>query len=197
MPLRLPKAVRRQQLLDAAILIVREDGADELTLGNLAKRAAVSKPVVYDHFPTRSALLIELYRWIDTERVETFRKAMSTGHRDIYETVEVLANVHIKCASETDGEFQAVGAALAGSAEKAAVFEELLGNCVQMFVSVLGPHTALKRAELERRCIGLVGAAEAIAAAILRGNCTEEEGIETFIATVHGSLSPSLRTSPT
>lgn len=187
-PARLSKADRRRQLLDTALLIVKEEGADELTLGNLAKRATISKPVVYDHFPTRSALLIDLYRWIDTERVEAFRKAMSVGHRDVNETVEVLANVHIKCASETDGEFQAVGAALAGSAEKAAVFEELLDNCVQMFMSVLSPYTSLERAELERRCIGLVGAAEALAGAILRGSCTEAEGIASFIVAVHGSL---------
>jgi hypothetical protein len=35
-----------------------------------------------------------------------------------------------------EGEFLAVGAALAGSEEKAAVFDELLANSDQMFVSV-------------------------------------------------------------
>ena len=50
---RLSKAERRQQLLDTALRIVREEGADRLTLGHLAIRAGVSKPVTYEHFGTR------------------------------------------------------------------------------------------------------------------------------------------------
>jgi AcrR family transcriptional regulator len=44
-PSRLSKAERRQQLLDTALAIVREEGADRLTLGHLAARAGVSKPI--------------------------------------------------------------------------------------------------------------------------------------------------------
>ena len=55
---RLPREARRRQLLEAALGIVRAEGADKLTLGYLAERAGVSKPVVYDHFATRSLLLI-------------------------------------------------------------------------------------------------------------------------------------------
>lgn len=78
---------RRQQLLETARLIVREEGADRLTLSHLAVRAGVSKPVTYEHFETRTGLLIELYRWIDTERIAAFRTLMapegkSTGERD-------------------------------------------------------------------------------------------------------------------
>ena len=55
---RLSSASRRRQLLAVALSIVREEGADRLTLGHLAQRAGVSKPVAYDHFGTRSGLLI-------------------------------------------------------------------------------------------------------------------------------------------
>jgi len=48
---RLPKAERRQ-LLAIALVIVREEGADRLTLGHLAARAGVSKPITYEHFGT-------------------------------------------------------------------------------------------------------------------------------------------------
>lgn len=185
---RLPKAGRRRQLLDTALLIVREEGADRLTLGHLAARAVVSKPVVYDHFGTRSGLLIELYRWIDTERVNAFRDAMATGDRSIEETVKVLAAAYINCAADTADEFHAVGAALAGSEEKAAVFQELLDNCVQMFVSVLKPHSTLSPAELERRCVGMVGAGEALSGAIVRGKCSEAEAAAAFTSLIRGGL---------
>ena len=187
-PRRLPGAERRRQLLDTALLIVREEGADRLTLGHLATRAGVSKPVAYDHFGTRSGLLIELYRWIDTERVDAFRDAMAAGERSLEECVGALAAAYIRCAADKTDEFHAVGAALAGSEEKAAVFQELLDNSVRMFVSVLEPHSALPAAELERRCVGLVGAGEALSAALVRGGLGEAEAVRVFASLIEGGL---------
>lgn len=187
-PRRLPKAERRRRLLEAGMTIVRELGADRLTLGHLAERAGVSKPVVYDHFETRSALLIALYRWIDLERVAAFETAMAAGAFGTEETYAMLASAYIQCAADTKGEFHAVGAALAGSEEKAAVFQELLDNCVQMFVAVLRAHTTLSRRELERRCVGLVGAGEALSAALVKGQISEGEARKSFNAIIRGSV---------
>lgn len=185
---RLSNADRKRQLLETALAIVREEDADRLTLGHLAVRAGVSKPVVYDHFGTRSGLLIELYKWIDTERVSAFTDAMSSGHRTLEETALVLASAYIQCAADNTDEFHAVGAALAGSHEKAAVFQELLDNCVQMFVSVLAPHTDSPTADLERRCTGLVGAGEALAGASVRGRHTVDEATDAFASLIRGAL---------
>ena len=188
---RLPKAERREQLIETARLIVRAEGADRLTLGRLAMRAGVSKPVVYDHFATRSALLIELYRRLDRERVDAFRDAMADGRRGLTETVDLLAEAFIHCAADTRGEVHAIGAAMAGSEEKAAVLRELFDHCVQMFVSVLTPHTSLPPDELERRCIGLVGGGEALAAAAVRGHGSEAQAAEAFASLIHGAMGAS------
>lgn len=185
---RLSKAERRRQLLETALLIVREEDADRLTLGHLAVRAGVSKPVVYDHFGSRSGLLIALYQWIDIERVNAFRDAMSATARSLDETTRILASAYIQCAADNTDEFYAVGAALAGSEEKAAVFQELLDNCVRMFMTVLEPHAALSTAELERLCTGLVGAGEALSGALVRGQHDEEAVIETFASLIRGAL---------
>lgn len=190
---RLSRTARRRQLLDTALVIVREEGADRLTLGHLAARAGVSKPVAYDHFGTRSGLLIELYKMIDTERVTAFRDDMARGERSAGETVERLAAAYIRCAGDMTDEFHAVGAALAGSEEKAAVFQELLDNSVQMFVSVLTPHSPVPRDALERRCVGLVGAGEALSALMMRGRCSEAEAVETFAALIAGALQKARR----
>lgn len=189
-PRRLSRGTRRQQLLDTALAIIRAEGADRLTLGHLADRAGISKPVVYDHFSTRSGLLIALYRWIDDARVAAFQQAMAAGDHDMAETARLLAIAYLRCAGAVTDEFHAVGAALAGSEEKAAVFQELLDNCVRMFVAVLRPHAVLPEPELERRCIGLVGAGEALAGGLVRGLCREEEAAATFAALIRGSLLP-------
>lgn len=187
---RLAKADRRRQLLDTALLIVREEGADRLTLGHLAIRAGVSKPVVYDHFATRSVLLIELYKWIDTERVDAFRDAMAKTTLGLEQTALILADAYIQCAANHTDEFHAVGAALAGSEEKSAVFQELLDNCVQMFVAVLKPQAAssVSAAELEIRCIGLIGAGEALAGALVRARHDKDQMIASFASLIRGAL---------
>ncbi|GGD37343.1 TetR/AcrR family transcriptional regulator [Aureimonas glaciei] len=185
---RLSGAERRRQLLDTALRIVRAEGADRLTLGHLAASAGVSKPVAYDHFGTRSGLLIELYRWIDTERVDAFRDAMATGERSFEETAATLAAAYIDCAADMTNAFHSVGAALAGSEEKAAVLQELLDHSVQMFVSVLKPNSALPLRELERRCIGLVGAGEALSAALVRGKLDRAAATGVFSSLIKGSL---------
>lgn len=187
-PRRLSKTERRRQLLDTAIKIVREEGADSLTLGHLAKRAGISKPVAYEHFGTRSTLLIELYRLIDAEQVNALRAALATDERSFAETAEVLASTYIHCYADTSGEWHAVGAALAGSEEKEAVYQELLDGYVQLFATLLKPHSTLPASVLEQRCIGLIGAGEALSAAMVRGNCSEAEATQTFIALIQGGL---------
>jgi len=185
-PRRLSKDERYRQLLRTAQAVVREEDADKLTLAYLAERAGVSKPVVYDHFPTRSALLIALYRWIDTERVNAFREAMSSSTRSLEETAQLLAHAYIECAADNTGEFHAVGAALAGSQEKAAVFQELLDQCVEMFVAILAPFVGRPTQALRRRCVGLVGAGEALAGAAVRGRWSRAEATATFAAMILG-----------
>lgn len=185
---RLSKADRHHQLLTTALDVIRTQGADALTLGHLAICAGVSKPVVYDHFGSRSGLLIDLYRWIDGERIETFRQAMAATHRDRDETIACLADAYIRCAADLTGEFHIVGAALAGSADKADVYDELLDQAVAMFVSVLRPFTKVSDDAATRLCIGLVGAGEGLSAAIVRGKLTEADAIAAFAGIIRGSL---------
>lgn len=183
---RLSKAARRQQLLNTALAIVQEENTDRLTLGHLAVCAGVSKPVVYDHFATRSALLIALYEWIDVERVRTFTEAMTATPRSVQATIEMLASAYIHCAADKTHAFHQVGAALAGSEEKTAVFQALLDNCVDMFVSILTPHVTMSPTSLQQCCTGLVGAGEALSAALTRGQLKENDAVSAFATLLTG-----------
>lgn len=189
---RLAKAERRRQLLDTALAIVREEGADRLTLGHLAARAGVSKPIAYEHFGTRAALLAELLRAIDARQAAALREALSIGGRSLAATADLLAGAYIHCAAATSGEWHAIGAALsAAGGELEAVHRELLDGYARLFASALRPCTAaLPPAELERRCAGLIGAAEALSLAMLRGACGEAEAARSLAALIEGGLRP-------
>lgn len=185
---RLSKAQRRQQLLDTALAIVREEGADRLTLGRLAARAGVSKPIAYEHFGTRSGLLIELYKAIDSGQAQALRERLLALPRGLHETASVLAAAYMHCYSDTSGEWHAVGAALSGSEEMDAVHQELLGGYVDLFVAVLQPYSDLPAQELHLRCVGVVGSGEALSAAMVRGEATEQQAAEALAALMRASV---------
>lgn len=57
---RLPPEVRRRELLDAALDVITEDGFDALSVEAVARRAGVTRPVIYDLFGDLDTLLIAL-----------------------------------------------------------------------------------------------------------------------------------------
>jgi len=140
--------------------------------------------VAYDHFNSRSDLLIKLYRWIDTERIDTFRKARAATSRSLDETIASLADACVHCAADLTGEFHIVGAALAESPEMAEGYGELLGQSVAMFVTILQPFGGLSESAATCLCTGQVGAGEALSVAIVRGKVAETDAIATFTDTI-------------
>jgi AcrR family transcriptional regulator len=170
--------------------MVGEKGTDGLTLARLAERAGVSKPVAYDHFGRRADLLLELYRSIDTEKVASFGERMEDGTFGRKIAVGELARAYIDCASDVTGDFHAVGAALAGTPERASVLSDLLENSIQMFVAVLRPHVVLAPAELGRLCRALVAAGECLAADVVNGGSTLTEASSTFADIIAGATEP-------
>lgn len=171
---------RHQQLLENGLTIVRDNGVDALTLGALAQHAGVSKPVVYDHFDTRSSLLTALYRWIDAERKRAFQEGMAQDDLAYEPTIDALSSTYIRCATDASGEFFAIGAAMTGNEERARIYRELVDTGVQMFEAVLRPHVRMPDPELQRLCIALVGAGESLSTSVLEGVTTEAEAITTY-----------------
>ena len=62
----MPRPSRRAALLDAAIAVIRRDGAQALTLDAVAAQAGISKGGVLYHFATKRALIEGLIdHWLD------------------------------------------------------------------------------------------------------------------------------------
>jgi len=58
---RMPPEDRRQQLLDAALGVILEQGYAGVSIEAVARSAGVTRPVVYDHFPNLGVLLQALF----------------------------------------------------------------------------------------------------------------------------------------
>lgn len=57
---RLPREARRRQLLDCARAVFAAEGYAGGSMDQIAERAEVSKPVLYQHFPGKHELFLEL-----------------------------------------------------------------------------------------------------------------------------------------
>ncbi|MCT8176497.1 TetR/AcrR family transcriptional regulator [Variovorax sp. CY25R-8] len=121
---RLPKEERNRQLMDVAWSIVRGEGTDALTLGYLAERAGVTKPVVYDHFGTRTGLLGVLYEEYDGRQHALMDEALRVAARSLPAVAKVIAATYVNCVMEMGREMPGVSAALAGSPELDALKKE-------------------------------------------------------------------------
>jgi AcrR family transcriptional regulator len=53
----MPREERREQLLDATLALIAEKGYESVSMEGIARRAGVSKPVVYDLFGSLAELL--------------------------------------------------------------------------------------------------------------------------------------------
>ncbi len=57
---RMPPGQRREQLLDAALSVILDQGYSGVSIEAIARAAGVTRPVIYDHFPNLGTLLYAL-----------------------------------------------------------------------------------------------------------------------------------------
>lgn len=163
---RLSKQDRHAQLLEVARELIRDAGTDELTLGRLAERAGVTKPLVYDHFGDRSGILAELYRAFEIRQRKTLDAALLGAGPGLPEVAAVMAEAYIDCSLKEGRELAGVIAALAGSSTLSLLRQEAeeayLTRCRAALEPLCGPIDA---AGLH----ALIGAGDALARNALTG----------------------------
>lgn len=188
---KLSRAERRAQLLGVAQAIVREQGTDALTLGALAERAGVSKPIAYSHFDTRSGLMIALSREIMERQVKDLAAVLDHTPASLDEVARVLAKQYMECTTTIGPEWHAISAALRGDAQMDAHQREMMRAHAAFYAGVLAPLSGLPAADVQRRCVGILGAAEALSDEMVRGGCSREQAADDLAGLVVNWLQPA------
>jgi AcrR family transcriptional regulator len=104
---RLPRLARRRQLLDAAMEVFVARGYHAAAMDEIADRAGVSKPVLYQHFPGKQ----ELYLALLDESVEQLIEAVRTALRsttDNAQRVTATFSAYFGYVAEHRGTFRLV-----------------------------------------------------------------------------------------
>lgn len=171
---RLSRAERYGQLVEVSWGLVRAEGADALTLGRLAERAGVAKPVVYSHFSSRTALLAALFSEFDDRQTVMFEKYLEVAEESLDGHANAIATSYVGCALAQGRELTGVLAALEGSPELEQVKRESERAYSERCREILAPFAAAG-GPTQPSMTALFGAAEALSHAAVAGLLSPEE----------------------
>jgi AcrR family transcriptional regulator len=157
---RLPRLARRRQLLDAALEVFVARGYHAAAMDEIADRAGVSKPVLYQHFPGKQ----ELYLALLDESVERLIEGLRTALRsnpDNRERVNATFAAYFGYVAEHSGTFRLVFES--DFTSEPAVRERLDAAdrlCADMISQVIKEDAGLADDEAHLLSIGLLGMAQ-------------------------------------
>jgi AcrR family transcriptional regulator len=104
---RLPREQRRQQVLAAALDVFSTAGYHSASMDEIAERAGVSKPVLYQHFPGKLDLYLALLDAGIDDLMAAARTAL-TGTTDNATRVSAMVNAYFSFVREPGGAFRLV-----------------------------------------------------------------------------------------
>ena len=161
---RLSRPERHIQLLDVARELIRDAGTDEFTLGRLAVRAGVTKPLVYEHFGDKAGVLAELYREFAARQQEMLDAALGDAELELTTVARLVAGAYIDCCLAEGRELADVVSALAGSSTLSSLRQEAedayRAKCREALEPLAGP---IDEAGLH----AIIGAGDALARSAL------------------------------
>lgn len=157
---RLPRVRRRRQLLAAAQEIFVARGYHAAAMDEIADRAGVSKPVLYQHFPGKLELYLALLEEHSEVLVEKQREALESTDDNRQRVIASFRAYFDFVAG--DGEafrlvFESDLRNLPAVREKS---EQTMQRCAELIGAVIRQDTSISDEEAHLLSIGLVGMAE-------------------------------------
>jgi AcrR family transcriptional regulator len=173
--------------------IARRDGADALTLGRLAQEAGVSRPVAYEHFETRSGLLVALYREIADRQYEQAQTVLDPAADDLPSLATRVGRAFMHCYTTTGPEAFAIAASLKGDATMEAAQKALTERYVNAYAKAFEGVTDLSGPALLIRFAAIVAAGEELSQRMLAGELDETTAADTLASLITAWLPPASR----
>jgi AcrR family transcriptional regulator len=157
---RLPRSARRKQLLAAAQEVFVVQGYHSAAMDDIAERAGVSKPVLYQHFPGKLDLYLALLDTHAEALVTRVREAMaSTTDNKVRVDAAIQAYYDF-----VDGEGQAYRLVFESDLRNENPVRERVdrvnAECMAAIADTITADTGLDRQSAELLAMGLIGAAE-------------------------------------
>lgn len=189
---RLSRQDRHEQLVRVAWQMVRQEGTEALSLGRLAERAQIAKPVVYDHFATRADLLTVLYQDFDASQTALMDAALQDSEPTLASKATVIASSYVDCVLLQGREIPGVIAALAGSPELEKIKRNYRASFIEKCRRVLAPFTGDAGIPVAGLW-AMLGAADAVSEAAAMGEISAGQARDELFETIMALAARSLR----
>src|SRR5947199_5100928 len=160
-PVRLPRSARRKQLLAAAQEVFVAQGYHAAAMDDIAERAGVSKPVLYQHFPGKLELYQALLTTYADELVAQVEAALSATAEN-EERVEAAVAAYFDFVAGEGKAYRLIfGSDLRGDA--AEVVEGAMKRCIETVAEAVTTDAGLDSARARLLAVGLVGLSQVAA----------------------------------
>jgi AcrR family transcriptional regulator len=160
---RLPRTARRRQLLDAALAVFTAQGYHAAAMDDIAEKAGVSKPVLYQHFPGKRELYLALLDESAESLLDAVRAALASTH-DNKLRVRATMSAYYHYVEDTTGAFRLIFESdFTGEPDVRERVDKVGRQCAEMIAAVIAEDTGLPPAESRLLGAALAGVAQVTA----------------------------------
>lgn len=162
---RLPRSARRKQLLAAAQEVFVANGYHAAAMDDIAERAGVSKPVLYQHFPGKLELYLAL---LDTQAEALAASVVASleGTDDNHERIHRVLTAYFDFVDrdDHDGAFRLIFESdIVNDPEVRRRVESVTARTMEAVADTVASDTGLRRPEAELLATALTGSAQVVA----------------------------------
>jgi len=193
---RLPRNARRAQLLDAALDVFVAQGFHAASMDDIADHAGISKPVLYQHFPSKLDLYLALLDAQVEDLVGRIRATLDAT-TDNRERVRGAITTYFDFVESKGAAYRLVFESdLRNEPTVRDRIETALDSCVEAIADTIAKDTGVGAAEARMLSVGLTGLAEVSARWWLASGDTvpKERAVELLVSLAWRGLSRGPRT---
>jgi AcrR family transcriptional regulator len=164
--MRMPADQRRQQLFEVARERFAQQGFHATSMDEIAEAAGVTKPVLYQHFPSKRALYVELLEETGRQLLSTLAEATALAG-SLRERVELGFRAYFRFAVGNRSAFMfLLGTSLRSDPEFARIVEEILDAAAETIATLIEIPAPDEQRQMLANAI--VGMAESVGLRVLR-----------------------------
>ena len=157
---RMPRNARRAQLLESALEVFVAQGYHAAAMDDIAERAGVSKPVLYQHFPGKLDLYLALLDQSCDTIIEASKDALASTDDN---KLRVTATMHVfyDYVASAQGAFRLVFESdLTNEPAVRERVDRVNGQCAEAIAEVIAEDTGLPTEQSRLLAVSLVGMAQ-------------------------------------
>ncbi|WP_218849198.1 TetR/AcrR family transcriptional regulator [Nocardioides perillae] len=156
----MPRRERRVQLLESALEVFVAQGYHAAAMDDIAERAGVSKPVLYQHFPSKLDLYLALLEQSCTAIIDNCRQALESTE-DNRQRVDATMKVFYEYVANDSGAFRLVFESdLTNEPAVREQVERVTTECADIIARVIHGDTGLPDEAARLLAVSLVGMAQ-------------------------------------